>query len=136
MIGPRAADSVLFVGASRPAFAAEVGAVTRLNGRTVVIGDKALEPAADRAAGNSQNSQNGAKIAKTAWNEHWHRGRGVRRFAGGKRLVHTIARRYATQRQSELTLFRVLKHPATCKWSLRDRVPCRITPRLGRGVPP
>lgn len=50
MIGPRAADSVLFVGANRPAFAAEVGAVTRLNGRTVVIGEKALEPAVDRAA--------------------------------------------------------------------------------------
>ena len=50
MIGPRAADSVLFVGATRPSFAAEVGAVTRLNGRTVVVGDKALEPAVDRAA--------------------------------------------------------------------------------------
>ena len=50
MIGPRAADNVLFIGANRPAFAAEVGAVTRLNGRTVVIGDKALEATVDRAA--------------------------------------------------------------------------------------
>ena len=50
MIGPRPADNVLFVGASRPAFAAEVGAVTRLNGRTVVVGDKTLEATVDRAA--------------------------------------------------------------------------------------
>lgn len=50
MIGPRAADSVLFLGAGRPSFAAEVGAVTRLNGRAVVVGDKSLEADVDRAA--------------------------------------------------------------------------------------
>jgi SAM-dependent methyltransferase len=53
MVGPRAADSVLFLGAGRPQFAAEVGAVTRLNGRTVVVGDKSDEPAVDRAAGEA-----------------------------------------------------------------------------------
>ena len=49
MIGPRAADSVLFLGTGRPSFAAEVGTVTRLNGRTVVVGDKAHEADVDRA---------------------------------------------------------------------------------------
>jgi SAM-dependent methyltransferase len=38
MIGPRASDEVLFLGAKNPALAAEVGTVTRLNGRTVVVG--------------------------------------------------------------------------------------------------
>jgi SAM-dependent methyltransferase len=50
MIGPRASDHVLFLGAGRPIFAAEVGAVTRLNGRTVVVGDKSREDDVDRAA--------------------------------------------------------------------------------------
>jgi SAM-dependent methyltransferase len=53
MIGPRAADSVLFLGAERPQFAAEVGAVTRLNGRTVVVGDPAHQAGLDRAAENA-----------------------------------------------------------------------------------
>lgn len=38
MIGPRASDDVLFLGAKNPALAAEAGTVTRLNGRTVVVG--------------------------------------------------------------------------------------------------
>lgn len=38
MIGPRSSDHVLVLGASGAAVAAESGAVTRLNGRTVLVG--------------------------------------------------------------------------------------------------
>jgi SAM-dependent methyltransferase len=37
MVGPRASDAVLFLGAGDPALAAGTGAVTRLNGQTVVV---------------------------------------------------------------------------------------------------
>lgn len=51
MIGPRAADAVLFQGSAEPAIAAAVGTVTRLNGRTVVVGeDAAAEGGVTRAA--------------------------------------------------------------------------------------
>jgi hypothetical protein len=51
MIGARAGDAVVFLGADRAALAAEVGRVTGLNGRTVVIdrGD-AARARIDRAA--------------------------------------------------------------------------------------
>ncbi len=52
MIGPRPKDEVLFLGARDPSFAAETGAVTRLNGRTVVVGEDAAAAATtERAAG-------------------------------------------------------------------------------------
>ncbi len=51
MIGPRAADAVLVLGARDPSIAAEIGTVTRLNGRTVVVGESSGAAAAvDRAA--------------------------------------------------------------------------------------
>ena len=51
MIGPKAADTVVFVGARHPSLAAETGTVTRLNGRTVVVGRGADAAAAvERAA--------------------------------------------------------------------------------------
>jgi len=50
MIGPRAADAVLFQGASEPAIAGETGTVTRLNGRTVIVGEAGAEAVATRAA--------------------------------------------------------------------------------------
>jgi hypothetical protein len=45
MVDPRADDSVLFTGAQAPALAAACGAVTRLNGRTVVLARSAAETA-------------------------------------------------------------------------------------------
>jgi hypothetical protein len=51
MVGPRAADAVLFLGASDPAIAAEIGTVTRLNGRTVVLAEQGdAEAPVERAA--------------------------------------------------------------------------------------
>jgi SAM-dependent methyltransferase len=50
MIGPKPADTVLFVGARHPAIAAETGTVTRLNGRTIVAGQGADAAAVARAA--------------------------------------------------------------------------------------
>lgn len=51
MIGPRAADAVLVLGAREPSVAAEIGTVTRLNGRTVVVDESAGAAAAiERAA--------------------------------------------------------------------------------------
>ena len=41
MIGARASDHVLFLGARNPSVAAENGTITRLNGRTVVAGQGA-----------------------------------------------------------------------------------------------
>jgi SAM-dependent methyltransferase len=41
MIGTRASDAVLFLGARDPSLAAENGTITRLNGRTVVVGQGA-----------------------------------------------------------------------------------------------
>lgn len=41
MVGPRPSDEVLFLGAKDPSLAAETGAITRLNGRTVVVGQGA-----------------------------------------------------------------------------------------------
>jgi SAM-dependent methyltransferase len=52
MIGPKPADAVLFVGISHPAAAAGTGAVTRLNGRTVVAAEgPAAAALTERAAG-------------------------------------------------------------------------------------
>jgi SAM-dependent methyltransferase len=50
MIGPKTADAVLFVGARNPSAAAETGAVTRLNGRTVVAGEGEASAAATARA--------------------------------------------------------------------------------------
>jgi ubiquinone/menaquinone biosynthesis C-methylase UbiE len=54
MIGPRPGDQVVFVGADRPALAGECGAITGLNGRTVVVAQgpqaaKRIEAAAGKA---------------------------------------------------------------------------------------
>lgn len=54
MVAPRAAESVLLLGASQPALAAEIALVTGLNGRTVVVDvgtepRKAVEAAAAKA---------------------------------------------------------------------------------------
>jgi SAM-dependent methyltransferase len=51
MVGPRAADAVLVLGAREPSIAAEIGAVTRLNGRTVVVDQGAGAAAATERAG-------------------------------------------------------------------------------------
>jgi hypothetical protein len=45
MVDPRADDAVLFTGAQAPGLAAACGAVTRLNGRTVVVARSAAETA-------------------------------------------------------------------------------------------
>ena len=54
MIDPRPGNNVLFLGADRPSLAGECGAVTGLNGRTVVVGQGAeaarrIEQAAGKA---------------------------------------------------------------------------------------
>lgn len=54
MIGPRAADAVLVLGAREPSIAAEIGTVTRLNGRTVVV---------DEGAGAAEATERAAEIA-------------------------------------------------------------------------
>jgi hypothetical protein len=54
MIGSRASDNVLFLGARDPSVAAENGTITRLNGRTVVVGHGPAEHArVDDAAGKA-----------------------------------------------------------------------------------
>ena len=51
MVGPRSSDEVLVLGAEDPSLAAEIGAITRLNGRTVVVGEgRSQETATTRAA--------------------------------------------------------------------------------------
>ena len=51
MVDPRPADSVLFTSAAAPALAGACGAVTRLNGRTlVVVRSKSEEAAVEKAA--------------------------------------------------------------------------------------
>ena len=54
MIGAKPGSTVIVVGASEPALAAEVALVTGLNGRTlVVVPDRANQPAIDAAAANA-----------------------------------------------------------------------------------
>jgi SAM-dependent methyltransferase len=54
MIGAKAGSTVIVVGASEPALAAEVALVTGLNGRTlVVVPDRASQTAIDTAAANA-----------------------------------------------------------------------------------
>ena len=54
MIGSRASDDVLFLGARDPTVAAENGTITRLNGRTVVAGQGAADKArVEDAAGKA-----------------------------------------------------------------------------------
>lgn len=51
MVDPRPADAVLFTSASAPALAGACGAVTRLNGRTlVIVRNKSEEAAVQKAA--------------------------------------------------------------------------------------
>jgi SAM-dependent methyltransferase len=50
MVGPRSRDEVLVVGTQDLSLAAEIGAITRLNGRTVVMGEGPAEAAATTRA--------------------------------------------------------------------------------------